>query len=82
MKEGRVMSKSACSVRRSVTAQQAGIDPEDDTERTVSTVTRHGMKPQENPKEDLPYLEPSGAVCVQPQLSVAQHCQVNNTTLP
>jgi hypothetical protein len=34
-----------CSVRRSVTAQQAGLDPEDDTERTVNMVTRHGMKP-------------------------------------
>jgi hypothetical protein len=63
-----------CSVQRSVTAQQAGLDLEDDTERTVSTVTRHETKPQENPQEDLPYLEPTGAVCVQPQLSVAQHC--------
>jgi hypothetical protein len=50
-----------CWVPRSVTAQQAGLDPEDDTERTVNMVTRHGTKPYENPQEDLPYLETPGS---------------------
>jgi hypothetical protein len=35
----------ACSVRRSVTAQQAGLDPEDDTEGTIDMLTRHAAKP-------------------------------------
>jgi hypothetical protein len=42
----KVGGEGSCSVRRSVSAQQAGLDPEDDTERTVSTVTRHGKTPQ------------------------------------
>jgi hypothetical protein len=40
-----LLVNALCSVRRSVTAQQAGLDPEGDTERTVNMVMRHGTKP-------------------------------------